>query len=100
MARNQEKAQSMLNRWTAMKLGMDLERRPALPSQCDKASKAEKWRRQVIREISEKVAIIQNASLGEHRIRDLNDEINKLLREKKAWEKRILELGGTDFTVS
>lgn len=31
------------------------------------------------------------------RIRDLNDEINKLMREKGHWEKRIVELGGPDY---
>lgn len=36
------------------------------------------------------------AGLGEHRLRELNDEINKLFREKKHWERRILELGGVD----
>lgn len=30
-------------------------------------------------------------------MRDLNDEINKLLREKKHWEYQIRELGGPDF---
>ena len=40
-----------------------------------------------------------SAGLGEFRIRDLNDEINKLLREKRHWEDRILELGGTDYVV-
>ena len=39
------------------------------------------------------------AGLGEFRIRDLNDEINKLLREKKHWEERIRELGGPDYEV-
>ena len=39
------------------------------------------------------------AGLGEFRIRDLNDEINKLLREKRHWEDRILELGGPDYNV-
>ncbi len=43
------------------------------------------------------MGIIQNASLGEHKIRDLNDDMNKLLREKYAWEKRILELNGPDY---
>ena len=38
--------------------------------------------------------------LGEHRIRDLNDEINKLLREKFHWEERIRELGGADYRKS
>ncbi|KAH6928806.1 hypothetical protein HPB50_019898 [Hyalomma asiaticum] len=37
------------------------------------------------------------AGLGEFRIRDLNDEINKLLREKGHWEDRIKELGGPDY---
>ena len=40
---------------------------------------------------------IQNAALGEHKLRDLNDEINKLIREKGHWERRILELGGPDY---
>jgi pre-mRNA-splicing factor ISY1 len=30
-------------------------------------------------------------------IRDLNDEINKLIREKGHWERRIVELGGPDY---
>jgi hypothetical protein len=32
------------------------------------------------------------------RIRDLNDEINKLMREKGHWERRIVELGGPDYS--
>lgn len=39
------------------------------------------------------------AGLGEFKLRDLNDEINKLLREKGHWEDRILELGGPDYKV-
>lgn len=31
------------------------------------------------------------------RLRDLNDEINKLIREKGHWEVRIVELGGPDY---
>jgi len=31
------------------------------------------------------------------RLRDLNDEINKLIREKNHWQDRILELGGPDY---
>lgn len=34
------------------------------------------------------------------RIRDLNDEINKLIREKGHWEVRIVELGGPDYAKS
>jgi len=37
---------------------------------------------------------------GARRIRDLNDEINKLIREKGHWEVRILDLGGPDYARS
>lgn len=37
------------------------------------------------------------AGLGEFRIRDLNDEINKLLREKRHWENQISTLGGPHY---
>ena len=30
-------------------------------------------------------------------MRDLNDEINKLLREKRAWENQIVALGGANY---
>lgn len=46
------------------------------------------------------VTYLSSAGLGEFRIRDLNDEINKLLREKGHWEVRIKELGGPDYAVS
>ena len=51
----------------------------------------------MIRDLVKKVSDIQNASLGEHRIRDLNDEINNLLKEKSKWEDRTRELGGPDY---
>ena len=44
-----------------------------------------------------KLQEIQNPGLGEHAIRDLNDGINKKLREKHHWNKRIKELGGPDY---
>lgn len=100
MARNAEKAMTTLARWRAAQVGdepKDKERRPYLASECNDLQKAEKWRMQIIREIAKKVAQIQNAGLGEFRIRDLNDEINKLLREKGHWEVQIRDLGGPDY---
>ncbi|XP_034020303.1 pre-mRNA-splicing factor ISY1 homolog [Thalassophryne amazonica] len=99
MARNAEKAMTALARFRQAQLeeGKVKERRPFLASECSDLPKAEKWRRQIISEISKKVAQIQNAGLGEFRIRDLNDEINKLLREKGHWEVRIKDLGGPDY---
>lgn len=40
-----------------------------------------------------------SAGLGEFKLRDINDEINKLLREKGHWEDRIKELDGPDYKV-
>ncbi|CAG5117341.1 unnamed protein product [Candidula unifasciata] len=99
MARNSEKAMTTLARWRASQVGgiKEKERRPYLATDCDNLQEAEKWRRQIIGEISRKVAQIQNAGLGEFKLRDLNDEINKLLREKGHWEDRIKELGGPDY---
>ncbi|KAK1403812.1 pre-mRNA-splicing factor ISY1-like [Heracleum sosnowskyi] len=100
MARNEEKAQSMLNRFITMKneeKKKPKERRPFLASECRDLSEADKWRQQIMREIGRKVTEIQNEGLGEHRLRDLNDEINKLLREKMHWERRIIELGGPNY---
>lgn len=40
---------------------------------------------------------IQEASLSDFQIRDLNDEINKLMREKHMWEVQIRGLGGPNY---
>ncbi|RWS16610.1 hypothetical protein B4U79_10059 [Dinothrombium tinctorium] len=89
-----------LARWRAAQLEgekANKKRRPFLASECDDLKEAEKWRLDIIRSISKKVTQIQNAGLGEFRIRDLNDQINKLLREKRHWEQRIQELGGNNY---
>ncbi|GAA28922.2 pre-mRNA-splicing factor ISY1 homolog [Clonorchis sinensis] len=43
------------------------------------------------------VAQKKQSSLGEYKLRDLNDDINKLVREKGHWEDHIKTLGGPDF---
>ncbi|OMJ27430.1 Pre-mRNA-splicing factor ISY1-like protein [Smittium culicis] len=73
------------------------EKRPYLAFRVNNVFQAEKWRRHVIRDISKNVSKIHDGSLPENQIRDINDEINKLLREKGHWETRIKELGGTDY---
>jgi pre-mRNA-splicing factor ISY1 len=55
-------------------------------------------RSQILRELGSSISQIQNASLGESRIRELNDLINRLLRSKYAWEAQIRQLGGPDYT--
>ena len=57
-----------------------------------------------MKELKKKLGQIQNriplflhisiAGLPENTIRDLNDEVNRLIRSKGHWEHRIRELGG------
>ena len=90
----------MLNRFLSSKADKETggrKRRPYLASECRDLNEADKWRSEILRDIGKKVMEIQNAALGEHRLRDLNDEINKLIREKGHWEARIVALGGPNY---
>lgn len=93
---------STLHRWRQAQAEGDSKRpkkRPYLAELCDDLSEAEKWRKEIINEVSNLVLLIQNAGLGEFKIRDMNDHINKLLREKRHWERRIIELGGPNYLI-
>jgi len=109
MARNSEKAMTALARWRDLKLAQEgggsekftgIRKRPFLAEECTDVRSCKRWRREIVQEISQKMAQIQNAGLGEFRLRDLNDEINKLIREKRHWEKRIIKLGGPNYIMS
>ncbi|KZV92382.1 Isy1-like splicing factor [Exidia glandulosa HHB12029] len=78
-------------------LGTRADRRPRMASSCKNMRECERWRGEILREVSRKVAKIQDAGLGDYEIRDLNDEINKLMREKRHWENQIIALGGTNY---
>ncbi|CAJ2504268.1 Uu.00g116620.m01.CDS01 [Anthostomella pinea] len=103
MARNSEKAQSMLFRFReaqAADLGIidaGRTRRPKMITEVDSIPSCEKWRGQTLKEISRKVSKIQDPALSDYQIRDLNDEINKLMREKHMWEVQIRNLGGPNY---
>lgn len=104
MARPAEKARAMLNKWVKMREEGNAGpprrgKRPFLASECQHLADAEYYRNQIVREITDGIAKIQNPGLGEHAIRDLNDEINKRFREKHHWNKRILALGGLDYNA-
>lgn len=59
---------------------------------------AEKYRGQVLKEISRKTTDIYNEGLSDSKIRELNDEINKLFKEKWMWEMHIgKRLGGPNY---
>jgi pre-mRNA-splicing factor ISY1 len=125
MARNEEKAMAMLNRWTAQKRDLEMatnmgkstymggalppsasygpfaqKKRPKIANEVSSLKECEHWRGEILRGVAKKIAEIQNAALGEHRIRDLNDEINKDLREKGYWEDQIKSLGGADYKAN
>ncbi|KAI4615472.1 NineTeen Complex (NTC) component [Alternaria novae-zelandiae] len=103
MARNSEKAHSMLFRFRAAQaaeagiIDISRTRRPKLITSVNSIPVCEKWRGQVLKEISRKVTKIQDEALSDYQIRDLNDEINKLMREKHMWESQIRGLGGPNY---
>jgi pre-mRNA-splicing factor ISY1 len=102
MARPSEMAQNMMNKWVRMREEGNAAphargKRPRLASECDNLSDAEYYRSKIMKEILACVSKIQNPALGEHTIRDLNDDINKKMREKFHWNKRIKQLGGIDY---
>lgn len=55
---------------------------------------AEQGRRLVFKEISLRLSKIRDASLDDFQLRALNDEINALIKDKRAWDFRIRQLGG------
>ncbi|KAF9237125.1 Isy1-like splicing family-domain-containing protein [Melanogaster broomeanus] len=73
-------------------LGTRGDRRPKMASACKSLRECERWRGEILREISRKVSKIQDSGLTDYEVRDINDEINKLLREKRHWENQIIAL--------
>ena len=102
MARNEEKAMALLNRWVRMKRALNVRprdmERPDDVLAINSMHECEHWRTHLLRDLVKKVTDIQNANVGEHRIREINDEINRMLAEKKQWEDRIRQLGGPDYS--
>ncbi|KAI5467959.1 Isy1-like splicing family-domain-containing protein [Mariannaea sp. PMI_226] len=102
-ARNSEKAQSMLFRFReaqAADLGIidaGRTRRPKIITEVTSIAACEKWRGQVLRDISRKMSRIQDPMLSDYQIRDCNDELNKHFREKHMWEVQIRNLGGPNY---
>ncbi len=99
MARNHEKARSMLHQWATVKAQSDgsVKRRPNDTRRCDNLTEAEKWRMEVVKEITIGMSNISNPELDLEKAREMNDALNKLIRKKYQWERRIKELGGPDY---
>lgn len=105
MSRNTEKAQSALNRFQLAKsrsagvLESNPQLRPKYVQLVKNLPQAEKWRSVVIGEISTNLTRIQDPNINHVQIRDINEHLNKLFREKRAWEHHIKLLGGADYTL-
>lgn len=103
MSRNTEKAQSSLNRFQALKnkeagvLESNPNLRPKYVQSVESLPQAEKWRSTILGEISVNLTKIQDPALNEYQIRDINDTLNKLFKEKRSWEYHIKQLGGADY---
>ena len=91
---------AMLNRWVRMKKDLNQHKptkKPANISQIQTFQECEYWRQELIMDIKKKFTEIQNASIGEQRIREINDNLNRQFDEKRQFEDRIRELGGPDY---
>lgn len=105
MSRNKEKSQSVLHRYQALKdeeagvLQSNPNLRPRNVQLVKSLPQAEKWRSTLITEISVKLTRLNNPDLNDYQIRDINDEVNKHFREKRAWEYHIVSLGGPDYST-
>lgn len=104
MSRKKEISQLALHKLQdrkAFELGyIDLNRvlRPRNVSLILDLKTAEKWRSQISLEINQKVMRLYDEMVSDYQLRDLNDEVNKLFKERRAWEYRIRELGGPNYT--
>jgi predicted translin family RNA/ssDNA-binding protein len=84
----------MLNRWHEMKREEKygrMDRRPSHTSMEESVERALQWRAEIVKECSKMIAEIQSDSLDEHRVRDLNDQINKKVSttcRSLTWELR------------
>jgi pre-mRNA-splicing factor ISY1 len=90
----------MLNRWSEFrkeeKFGR-IDHRPGLTTMENSMERAQGWRLEIVKEVARMISEIQAENLDQHRVRDLNDQINKRMRLKRAWEHRIIELGGPNY---
>lgn len=105
MSRNKEKAQSALNRFQTYKnqqagvLESNPQLRPKYVQLVESLPQAEKWRTVVLSEISIRLTRIQDPTISDFLVRELNEELNKLFREKRAWEYHVKSLGGNDYLL-
>lgn len=93
MSRNVDKANSVLVRYQELQAEegsgyKDYSRykRPTKLSSVKSLNEAQQWRKQITREINDKITRIYDPSLNEIQVQELNDELNELLTEQNKWD--------------
>lgn len=104
MSRNSDRANTVLFRYQEQQaeahghIDYNSTQRPRAINKVSTLKDAENWRKQVLQEINQKLAKIQDEKLSNYQIRDLNDELNKLMKEKYSWEYHTSKnLNGPDY---
>eukprot|EP00127_Corallochytrium_limacisporum_P002409 Clim_evm50s119 gene=Clim_evmTU50s119 len=72
--------------------------RPRLVSSVADVAEAQRWRKEIIVETKRVLADMVDPTLENSRIRELNEKANALVRERRRWNRRIVELKGPNFT--
>jgi len=91
MSRNEDKAHLAF-----LETGVRRSRKEApTPFNCESLPLAHAARNDCLKQISRLISKIQDDSIEETTIRSLNDDINKLIKDRADWDLCIAELGGS-----
>ena len=67
------------------------------PASISEVWSAERYREEICKELTQRIANLHNKSLSRTEVYTLNEKVNLLLQKKQSWEERILELNGPDY---
>lgn len=106
MSRNVDKANSVLVRFQEIRAEKDggykdysRFKRPTRVHTVKVLAEAQQWRSQLLKELGNKITQIHDPSLNEFQLRELNDDLNGLVKEKFRWERHIKDnLNGPDYS--
>lgn len=90
MAYNPKKATSIFDRFREaaeeeMGIRPAARKRPTNPLESKTVLEAERWRTEVIKDLTRRIEKIHEPGLSDGQVRDVNDDINNKLRIKVQW---------------
>ena len=92
---------NLLNRWVRMKREERLLKSweiPDDPGTVKTIAECEAWRKKILSDMNEVLNRLYTEPLPEAETKHLNDDINRTIQKVRRWEKRIVELGGLDYS--